>query len=119
MSIVAGLSAEVVRGFLLQSAESPGWTSKYVQNTLGVDAAGAKQVLAALSMAGYIEPDGDGKDKWRNTAAGNLVAGVKAARPITRKTAEKSIADVLERARVVNADASYLYRVRKIVLFGP
>jgi hypothetical protein len=70
-------------------------------------------------MAGYIEPDPDSPKNWRNTAAGNMMAKVSPARPVTRKTAEKNLADFLGRVNAVNLESDYLYAVQKAVLFGP
>jgi hypothetical protein len=72
---LAGVSPTAVRGFLLQSAESPSWTAAYLQKTLAIDGQTARGVLTALSAVGYIEPDPEQPRNWRNTEAGNKMAG--------------------------------------------
>jgi hypothetical protein len=116
---MAGLKPDAVRGFLLQAAESPSWTQAYAASTLGLDTKAAGGVLAALSMVGYIEPDPDDRKKWRNTEAGNAVAGVSKAKPVTRKTVDRSLQQVNERIREVNMEKQFLYGVNKAVIFGP
>ena len=116
---IAGVSPGAVRDFLLQSAESSSWAAAYLQKTLVVDAKTARGVLTALSAVGYIEPDPDEPRKWRNTEAGNKMAGVSKARPIKRKTAEKALTDFLARVREVNLETEYLYSVERAVVFGP
>jgi hypothetical protein len=113
------VTPEAVRGFLLQAAEFPNWTPAYAASTLGVDTKAIPGVLGALSMVGYIEPDPDDTKKWRTTEAGNTVAGVSKARPVARKTVERSLQQVLERIREVNMEKQYLYAVDKAIVFGP
>jgi hypothetical protein len=116
---MAGLTPDAVRGFLLQAAESPNWTPAYAASTLAVDPKSIGGVLAALSMVGYIEPDPADAKLWRTTEAGNAVAGVSKAKPVARKTLERSLQQVLERIREVNVEKQYLYWVNKAVIFGP
>jgi hypothetical protein len=116
---MGGLTPDAVRGFLLQAAESPNWTPAYAASTLGIDPKAIEGVLAALSMVGYVEPDPDDPKKWRTTEAGNSVAGVSKAKPVARKTVERSLQQVLERIREVNVEKQYLYAVDKAVIFGP
>src|SRR5262245_62643644 len=101
---VAGVSPAAVRHFLLQAAEMASWTPAYLQKTLAVDPKIAKGVLTALSAVGYIEPDPKDRGNWRNTASGNAMAGVSKARPIKRETAEKALAEFLNRVREVNLE---------------
>jgi hypothetical protein len=114
-----GVSADAVRKFLLQAAELESWTAEQAGKILGVDGGAARDVIAALTMVGYIEPEPGKKQRWRNTAAGNTVAGFKAVRPITRKTADRALADLLARVQQVNTIAEYLYSVDRVILFGP
>ena len=116
---VTGVSPSAVRDFLLQSAELPSWTAAYLQQTLAIDAQTARGVLTALSAVGYIEPDPEQPRNWRNTEAGNKMAGVSKARPIKRRTAEKALVDFLARVREVNLETDYLYSVERAVVFGP
>jgi predicted nucleotidyltransferase len=116
-SDIGAVSAQAIRDFLHQAAELEAWSAQEIKKSLGLDAAAVKTVLATLQMAGYIEAAGG--SQYRNTAAGNAMAKVSAARPITRKTADKAIAQVKERIAEVNVSNEYLYRVRKAVLFGP
>lgn len=116
---MAGLRPDAVRGFLLQAAELPGWTQAYAASTLGLEAKAASGVLAALSMVGYVEPDPENRKQWRNTEAGNAVAGVSKAKPVARKTIDRTLQQLLERIREVNMEKQFLYAVNKAVVFGP
>lgn len=52
------------------------------------------------------------------TMKGMALAAASAARPVSRKTAEKVLAEFLSRCETVNADLQYLYRVKKAAVFG-
>ena len=113
------ISAAAVRDFLLQSAEVGEWSSRDAARLLGIDPKAARQALAVLETTGYVEPVPRAKDKWRNTAAGNAMAGVSAAKPLKRDTAADKLDEFLERAAAVNHDPHYLYAVKRAVLYGP
>src|SRR5205085_209280 len=83
----------------------------FIAKTLGLDAATAKQLAEQLALAGYSEPVPKKRDAWRNTAAGNKVAGARLPR-LTRKTAEELLTDVADRASA-SPDG-----IEKIVAFG-
>jgi hypothetical protein len=72
----ADISETATRQFLLQAAELETWTPDYLRQVFGLDAPGAKQALAVLQAAGYVEPVGGRRNQRRNNAAGNAVAGV-------------------------------------------
>ena len=57
-------------------------------------------------------------DHWEATEKGRALAMATAAKPLRRETAEKLIADVVERARMINRDSSLAYRVRLLAVFG-
>lgn len=65
-----------------------------------------KAVFAALEVAGYMERvrvDNDGYVWWDTTIQGNPLAMASSGKPISRKTAERLISGLLERARAYNA----------------
>jgi hypothetical protein len=114
-----GIAPAAIRSFLVQAAELPSWTADYLRKILAVDAAAANQVLLALEASGYIEPMPGKRGSWRNTEAGNRMAGVSRAKPILRKTLDESLEALRDRICRVNHDPRFLYRVEKAVLFGP
>jgi predicted nucleotidyltransferase len=58
------------------------------------------------------------RGRWQITQSGQRLSSATAARPISRKTAEKSLHEFLERVERVNRDARFLGRVNRVVLFG-
>ena len=116
MAKPAEVGATAVRNFLKQSGELPDWDEKFLSASLGVGAADTARVLAAMQMAGYVEPAG--RKLWRNTKEGNAMAGVSQAKPIKRATAEQKLVEFLERVSQVKRDTHYLFWVERAVLFG-
>jgi hypothetical protein len=66
---------------------------------------------------GYSEPMPRKPGAWRNTKAGNLVAGVRPPR-LTRAKAEELLTDLTDRASAYNLKADAPVRFVKIVGFG-
>ncbi len=109
-------TAAAVKAFLLQAGELQSWDDRYLRDMLGVDEPEAGRILAILEATGYIERASGG---WRNTAAGNRMAGVSNAKPVKRETIRKQLGALLDRVREVNASDRFLYRVERVTLFGP
>ena len=108
--------AAAVRNLLKLAGDRPEWDEKWLCASLGLTPAQAAPVVAAMQAAGYIEPAG--KKKWRNTPAGNVMAGVTAAKPIKRATAQRKLDEFQQRLEEVNRNSYYLFRVERAVLFG-
>lgn len=81
------------------------------------DAAVARS-LAAEGFLAVHEEDVDGEAWWETTTKGNALAQASFGRPITRKTAERHLAETVERARVYNADPNHLLDIAELVVFG-
>jgi predicted nucleotidyltransferase len=55
---------------------------------------------------------------WSTTIKGNALAMASAAGPVLRKTAERLLAEFLDRVKEVRESDTYLYRVKRVILFG-
>jgi hypothetical protein len=86
-----------------------------VTHFLGLSPAGARKFLKELERNGWIAAK---VDHWEATEKGRALAMATAAKPLRRETAERLIADVVERARMINRDSSLAYRVRLLAVFG-
>src|SRR6516225_2885739 len=76
---------------------------------------GTGRALArALETEGLIEASRDG---WTVTQAGDTLAVATAARPVSRQTAERALAQFLERVARVNEDSYFLARVTRVALY--
>ncbi len=117
-STIAGLPGTLVRD-LLRSARNFDFNHHYAAARLKSSARRAMTALKELIALGYVEPADRGREKFfRVTSAGATLALASAAKPLRRVTAEAKLAALIERVRGVNADDYYLYRVRKVVVFG-
>ena len=59
-----------------------------------------------------------GRGRWQITQSGQRLSSATAARPISRKAAEKALHEFLERVERVNRDHRFLGRVNRVALFG-
>jgi hypothetical protein len=89
---------------------------------LGRDAALSR--LCAFETAGYIERSetagtaDDDDDWWITTTKGNALAQVSFGKPVTRATATRLLAQVIDRARSYNADPARLLTITRVTVFG-
>ena len=78
---------------------------------------GTGRALArALEAEGLIEASRH--DGWTVTQAGDTLAVATAARPVSRPTAERALAQFLERVARVNDDPYFLAQVTRVALYG-
>jgi len=116
-SQIAGVPSLRVREFLHRMRRSP-WPLESVAKRLDLSEAQAAELTAELLRLGYIESTSSDTNHYRRTLAGSAFSQASAARPLTRKTAERKLDEFLERVREVNRDDRLAYRVRRVVLFG-
>jgi hypothetical protein len=78
-------------------------------------------VFADLESAGYLEKirtDRQGDVWWDTTILGNALAMASFGRPISRKTADRLVIELLQRARAYNADPSKPMFIDTLRVFG-
>lgn len=78
-------------------------------------------VLAGLEAAGYMEKvrgDNEGDVWWDTTIQGNALAMASFGKPITRKTADRLVSGLLERAHTYNADPDKPLFINTLRVFG-
>jgi predicted nucleotidyltransferase/predicted transcriptional regulator len=79
----------------------------------------ARALSTALEGEGLVERNrGKRGSTWSITQRGQSFGSATAARPITRKTAERTLAEFLKRVQQVNGNEYFLAKVTKVVLFG-
>jgi predicted nucleotidyltransferase len=118
-SQIAGVPALQVRKFL-RRLDGYEWTGADIAASLDLPGSRAEKLVSELLQLGYIEPamTRQGKPFYRRTLSGSAFSLASAARPLTRKTADKKLAEFLDRVRAVNVNPDLAYRVRKVLLFG-
>ena len=78
----------------------------------------ALRLIRLLLNEGLLEIPGNTHEEYSNTLKGNSLACASAAKPLTRATANKNIAEFLERVREVNTNNHFLFKVIKVEIFG-
>jgi hypothetical protein len=111
---IAGYPALQIRQLMRETA-GRSITLRYVREILSCTKPRAERVLNQLEKAGFVEPLREYREA---TTKGNALAMATAAAPLRRETAERLIEDLIDRARLLNADDKWAYRVRILVVFG-
>ena len=95
-----------------------------VQQAFHVPLSEAEAIIEGLEKEGFIVKRfapgraGQQEPRWENTMKGNSLAMATAARPVTRATAERALAQFLDRVSTVNAEEEFAFRVERVVVFG-
>jgi predicted nucleotidyltransferase len=92
-----------------------------IRDELRITTARARRLAKALLQAGYIRDvrrPGERAPSYERTVEGSALAGATMAPALHRSTAERLLEEVVERARAINEDDAYVYRVARIELFG-
>lgn len=119
--LIAGLPASAARQFL-RRVKNDEFEEEWALSLLDTpDIDNPSTTLGLFKAQGYIERTGspDGRYLWwRTTILGNALAMASFGRPISRRTAERLVAEMLERARDYNSDSTKPYYVQRLRIFG-
>jgi predicted nucleotidyltransferase len=113
---IGGYSALVVRKTLRHLRDWNQWGVAALESAAALPPGTGPALVKALRTAGLIEASGTGA--WTVTQAGRTFSSATAAKPITRATAEKALAQFLERVTEVNQNPYFLAKATRVVLFG-
>ena len=104
---------------LMRWARAGYFSLDLVRDCLGLSMCQAQTLVEALNAAGYIEKEPTWSDQsgWSLTVKGFALANAKATKPLKRETAERKLAEFMDRVRHVNSSPDFLCRVKKVVLF--
>jgi hypothetical protein len=108
--IPAGQPFRKVRDFLLRNTHPRLFGRADVTEYFGAD------ITAELLAKGLIERNAEGK--FQVSLVGTRLASKLLIPPIPRAKAEKFVADMLARARIINDSPELLCRISKITAFG-
>ncbi len=118
--VICGLAAPIARQLI--RAYFDDHSPEVAAELLGLDLDAAREQLLALEAAGYLRQVEKGPSasdqRWVTTVQGNALAQASFGKPISRATAERHLAQVIERARGYNADPSRLLTIKEIAVFG-
>lgn len=102
------LPPEAVLAFLKQASVEPAFDAAYVARSLKISIAEARQLVAMLLAAGYMEDHGKGR--YRTTESGDTAAGAKPPRQ-RRGTVDKALGALVDRIRESDG-------VQRAIVFG-
>jgi predicted nucleotidyltransferase len=116
---IAGYPALQVREFV-RKYRFTNFSARAAEAALMLSTEASANFLSKLVDLGFIgkSRERDGIQLFQLTGSGQALANASAAKPIYRKTAERILAQFLERVHTVNANPVYLFRVKNVVLFG-
>jgi DNA-binding MarR family transcriptional regulator len=117
--LVAGFPAKQIRKLLRQNYES--LSVDDVTKVLGLRGKSALRLLETLEEKGFIEKNAFAPDpgkNWKHTVKGGALSKALFSAPVYRENGEKALAEFMDRVQAVNGDGRFLFRVRKVVLFG-
>ncbi len=117
--LVVGFHAKQIRKLLRQSVES--LSADDVTKVLGLRGRSALRLLENLEQQGFIEKNTfapDARRIWKHTIKGGALSKALFSAPVSRRSAERKLSEFMDRVREVNEASGFLFRVRKVVLFG-
>jgi predicted nucleotidyltransferase len=117
---IADVATLKVRDFLRRVNNTDEWEDGFVVHRLKISPKKANRLVNELNRRGYIEPIRIYRQKqyYRKTLKGSTLGLASAAKPVTRKTANRIFSEFMDRVRQVNSDSSYLVKVQKVLVFG-
>jgi predicted nucleotidyltransferase len=117
--VIAGFPAKQIRKLLRQSTLS--LSVDEGTKILGLNERSILKLLNDLEKQGFIEKNAfapDPNKNWKNTVKGGALSNALFSAPVSRRAAEQKLSEFMDRVREVNEASRFLYRVRKVVLFG-
>ena len=86
-----------------------------IAEILRMDEQETGRFLGELQFQGLVVQDSRG---WTATMQGSALACARANRPLTRRTADRLLAGLVERAAWINEGCEFAYRVAALAVFG-
>ncbi|MDQ1060353.1 putative nucleotidyltransferase [Arthrobacter globiformis] len=117
---IAGLPAELARA-IVRKFRGREMVAEAVADLLEDAGYELDAVFAGLEAAGYMERvrvDDDGDVWWDTTIQGNALAMASFGKPISRRTADRLVSELLERAQAYNADPGKPMFIDTLRVFG-
>jgi predicted nucleotidyltransferase len=92
------------------------WGEEALERAAKLPPGTGRALARALQAEGLIEASPH--DRWTVTQVGDTLAVATAAKSVSRQTAERALAQFLERVARVNEDPYFLARVTRVALYG-
>jgi hypothetical protein len=112
--MIAGFPAVQIRR-LMRETVGRSISLRWIREVLQCSEPTADGVLADLQREGLVVSV---EDHLEPSLKGSALAQATAGKPLVRSTAERLVSGAVERARLINADDDWAYRVEMLVVFG-
>lgn len=93
-------------------------TVDYAGHILQCSSEAALRVIEGLHADGYLERGPNDIDCWALTQKGAQLRAATAAEPISRKTADRLLKELLCRVETINTSVDYLHKISCLIVFG-
>jgi hypothetical protein len=115
---ICGVRPAVLKSLLRKGYER--FDTPTAMEHLELDEPAITTTLCALQQSGWVKFLGtrDGVDWWRPGTNGQRLLATVLLKRISRAQAQEILAQLIEEARAINADAAISSRIKQIVLFG-
>jgi predicted nucleotidyltransferase len=113
---IRGYPALQIRQALRALPGDVAWGVKVLEKAAKLPPGAGRTLAEALEAEGLIEASPP--HAWIVTQAGDTLSVATAAKPVSRQTAERALAQFLERVARVNGDPYFLARVTRVALYG-
>jgi predicted nucleotidyltransferase len=115
---ICGVRPAVLKSLLRKGYER--FDTPTAMEHLELDEPAITATLCALQQSGWVKFLGtrDGVDWWRPGTNGQRLLATLLLKRISRAQAQEILAQLIEEARAINADATISSRIKQIVLFG-
>ncbi|MGD1091986.1 MAG: nucleotidyltransferase domain-containing protein [Bryobacteraceae bacterium] len=118
-AVIGGYPALMIRKLVRKLNNIQYWKAETVQVILRNERSEAEAIIKTLVEAGLaVAAPIRVMDGWATTQFARSFGSATAAKPITRKTADHALSQLLERVNQVNTEARFLAKVTKLVVLG-
>lgn len=118
-SLICGYPASLIRK-VFQRIQGYQVYAQFFSHQMKIKRKDAAILVSALAEEGYLERNipSFGEERFSITIKGNSLAMASLAPPISRQTANKKVSELLERVKIVNTSDEFLYKVKRVAIFG-
>jgi predicted nucleotidyltransferase len=117
--LVGGFPALMIRKLVRRLNNLQCWNAETVRVILRTEGGAAEAVVGTLLEAGLAVSQPElGVGGYQTTPLAQAFGSATAAKPITRRTADRALSQLIERIDQVNRGESFLAKVTKVVVLG-
>jgi len=117
---IAGYPAMEIRWLMRRMRPYRGVTAKFIADVLKVGVDQVEPIVSQLIKLGYIQSVDLRDDRiwFTPTDLGISLSLASAAKRITRKTAERTVTEFMNRVDIANARGDFLFWITSVVVYG-